>query len=129
MIPVCEIAKLYEQYPQPRDLWHDLALYDRHGFVFGGLDFLLMGRAVDRSAPWHLIANPEFVFPCPDAWFIHAFAGNVVRILEHRPYPLPWVGWARRSRTIHWYRTEQALQWSQRMVSFVTSHPAHERLH
>ena len=120
MIPVCEIAKLYERYPQQRDLWHDLALYDKHGFVFGGEDFLLMGRAVDRTADWSLITDPAVVFPTPDAWFIHAFAGNVARILEYRPYPLPWVGWARRWRRINWYETERALQRAERMISFVT---------
>ena len=65
--------------------------YVQHGYVHIGPDFALIGE--QRG----------------DGWFVHCAIGRLDKIIEHMPYHLPLVGWAREAhgrQEIEWHRTE-----------------------
>lgn len=65
------------------------------GFVFATPTYFIMGRAVVRDADETQIRNPMHFFAYPDAWWIHAMAGDLTGVWKIMPYPLESVGFER----------------------------------
>lgn len=66
-------------------------------FVFSTPDMFAMGRAVRKSAAVEMLRNPYVSFPkeAQDAWWIHAFAGDMSKLPGFMPWRLEWVGFER----------------------------------
>lgn len=105
MTPREKAQELYTLWHQPRDFETDLRIHETTGYVIETENEFLVGRAVDRSAPEEFIKSPRVIFgrSVADGWFIWIYVGEVAKIESLAPYPLPWVGWARRNRAIRWY--------------------------
>jgi hypothetical protein len=86
-----------------------MALHQLTGYVIERDDFFVMARGVKRDAPWEAIRCPHVSFSreVQDAWFIYGFAGDLRALVEAVPYFLPWMGWARRSGKVRWYKSEK----------------------
>lgn len=87
----------YRKHPSPEPFVYYVRLYAAHGFVFARPDFFAMGRSVPRNAPAGMILDDEERFhgvEC-DCWYIRDAAGNMARIWQIVPWPLPWVCWRR----------------------------------
>ena len=108
--PRQQVERLYERYPQPRSFAEDERLYRVTGYVIETDDVFIMGKAVYRDAPEDAILCPHVAFNrwSSDAWFLHAMSGNLLSMYDAMPYPLPYVGWARRDGPIKWHLTEEA---------------------
>jgi hypothetical protein len=104
------IKRLYCEFQQPRSFEEDERLHRMTGYVIETEDAFLMGRPVKHDVALEAIQCPQVKFSrevC-DAWFIWIFVGNLQRMLELAPYPLPLVGWSRRGGRVRWYRCEEA---------------------
>ena len=78
------------------DLLADIAAYATlGGYVFVTPQSLMFGKAVRKDG-----GNPDDQWNVvgPDAWYVRFAAGegSVSDFIEKIPYPLPFVGWARR---------------------------------
>jgi hypothetical protein len=98
-------ARLYHLWHQPRDFEADVLIHQTTGYVIETASEFLMGRPVDHQAPEEFIKSPRVIFgkTVADAWFIWIFVGDLRMVEKLAPYPLPWVGWSRRNRSIRWY--------------------------
>lgn len=108
MIPAVEAARVYEREPCSHDFEHDLYWHLIGGYVFSTPEYFIMGRAVDREAPEHLLLDVKNCFGAPNAWLVWLGAGDMSKLPEVMPYWLPWIGFQRRNR-LRWYRTEELL--------------------
>lgn len=64
----------------------------------------IMARPVRRDASRESLADVWSRHENPDAWLIWAAAGDMADMLRIAPYPLPWVGFARRGSAVRWCR-------------------------
>lgn len=105
MTPREKAASLYHLWHQPRDFEEDIRIHRTTGYIIETPEAFLMGRAVDSHAPEEFIKSPRVIFgkTVADAWFIWIYVGDIRKIEKLAPYPLPWVGWSRRNRSIRWY--------------------------
>ena len=93
------IRRVYETEPCPRTFERDLWLHLCGGCVFSTPDLFVMGRGVARSAPVAEIVDPSVIFDRErqDCWWVYAAAGDLARMPQLLPYPLPWIGWERKN--------------------------------
>jgi hypothetical protein len=108
MMPFDQVAALYGQFECSRTFDEDICAHIETGYVVSTPEHFLMGRAVDRYADPALIVDPWHSFPVvnQNAWLCYAFAGCQSKLLTLAPFPLTWVGWQRRGKSLRWYRTE-----------------------
>lgn len=93
--PVLE--EVYSSEPCARPLIEDLILHLRFGYVRAEPGLFVMGRPVDRRAPYYEITDPRIGFSKPDAWWVYAALGQPRRLVELLPFPLPWIGYERKN--------------------------------
>ena len=103
--PFDQIAALYDRYPQPRTFDEDIAAHISTGYLISTPEYFLMGRAVSKHAASHLIADPWYAFPRDqqDTWLVYAYSGYSRNFLAFIPYPLKWVAWQRRGRSLRFH--------------------------
>jgi hypothetical protein len=103
--------QVYQRELCKRDFFTDLHAHLVHGYVFCGPTFFLMGRAVDKDAPYEEITNPVVQFSKPNAWLIYLAAGDGIRqFFKFEPYQLPYFGWER-SNVLRFYPRAKVLKW------------------
>lgn len=91
--------EVFTQEPCARSFELDVELHLMFGFVFATPDFFIMGRPVDSAGRHEDIVNPSFEFPkdkC-DCWMVYLMAGDVTKVWNIMPYPLPKVCFERRN--------------------------------
>ena len=71
------------------------------GIVISTPDVFLLARPVESSDPSP--TDPFEVYDNPDTWHIHLAAGDLSKIADSLPYPLPLVSFVRKNR-LHFYR-------------------------
>jgi|TARA_R100000084_G_scaffold109218_1_gene74847 hypothetical protein len=94
------------------NLLSDIAAYATlGGYVFVTPQSLMFGKAVRRDG-----GNPDdqWNVTAPDAWYVRFAAGegSMQDFIEKIPYPLPYVGWARRlkDRPAIWFDYDKVLR-------------------
>jgi hypothetical protein len=99
MSPFDEAKQVYMREPCARSFEEDLELHHRHGFVFSGPDFFIMGRPVALGQDHALILDPSFVFPrrAQNCWLVYLAAGDGAfrEFWRVEPYELPYVAFER----------------------------------
>ena len=105
MQPFDQIAALYDRYPQPRTFEEDISAHITTGYVISTPEYFLMGRAVNKHAAPHLIADPWYPFPREqhDTWLVFSYSGYSRNFFSFIPYPLKWVAWQRRGRSLRFH--------------------------
>lgn len=96
-------ASLYnDRYYDRVDFRNDVNAHYLSGYVFSTPQVFIMFRGVRHDAAQDLIADPNYKFLMPDAWFVWCFAAvspvTLAELLDFAPYHLPYVGWARRDK-------------------------------
>lgn len=81
----------------------DLLPHLAHGYVHSTPEYFVMARPVLSTASPAEIANPWHQFKEPDAWFIWLMAGDMAACWRRFPYPLPFIGFARRDKAARFY--------------------------
>jgi hypothetical protein len=97
--PYTEARAIYDREPCARTFQQDLDFHFRFGFVFSAPRFFIMGRPVIKGAPPAAIVNPAVQFngeEC-DCWHVYLMAGDLAKIWEIVPWPLPWCSWERKN--------------------------------
>lgn len=93
-----------------------LEIHQRRGFVFSTPEYFIMGRAVRRNAAPELIRDPRYfwvrdsVVDPPDAWWVHAMAGDPSKCWPLMPWPLGFIGFERFDNDLRWYPVERIHQ-------------------
>lgn len=95
--PYQQIEDRYRAHPQQEPFVNYVVHHHRHGFVFSRPDLFVMGRAVVRHAPTEAIRDCRVLFQreSADCWHIFAAAGDMRRMWQVAPWPLPWFCWSR----------------------------------
>ena len=106
---------VYQQEKCARPFEVDLALHLAHGYVIAMPDVFVMGRPVRRDAPVDEIHDPAKTFDLPDCWWVWLAAGNLARILDLEPFPLPYYGFERDNEP-RFYRREQLIRHVERKL-------------
>jgi hypothetical protein len=104
MTPIDQIHQTYLKHGV--DFGGMLHFHLEHGFVFSTPEFFVMGRPVVRRemGPKIVVYDRERI---ADAWWIHAFAGDLTRVWEVLPYRLGYVGFERFDNSSRFYPLEQ----------------------
>lgn len=101
MTPELEAVRWYLQrygnVPGLKKFMDDIEAHQRTGYVWSTDKAFMMARPVIKEYMW-LVTEPTFAFDvrCVDAWYIWLAAGDMNVLWELMPYPLPFIGWARR---------------------------------
>lgn len=99
-------AAVYDRELCPRSFEEDLLLHLNYGYVISTPESFLMGRAVNKDAPAHLIKFPGYnEFETLNAWLVYLAAGDLREFFRHIPFYLPFIGWERRN-LLRFYPTE-----------------------
>ena len=108
-MPFDRVVELYRRWPLERSFEEDMSAHISTGYVVSTPDYFLMARGVDRFAPEEELADPWRGFERQEenAWLIYSFAGSSRNFLSFVPYPLKWVGFARRGRGLKFYDYER----------------------
>ena len=114
MSPLDKARLVYTQEPCARTFEEDLRLHLQFGYVFSTPEFFVMGRPVDRHAPYDQLTDPRLQFPEPDAWWVYLAAGDFIKIWTISPYNLSYIGWERDNRP-RFYRVSQLFRTCQRL--------------
>lgn len=99
MIPYDAAMAVYRNEPCARSFFDDFTLHMKHGFVFSTPDYFIMGRPVNSKAAEAQIVDPACTFKpeeC-DCWHVYLMAGDVTKVWNIMPYPLPKVSFERRN--------------------------------
>lgn len=92
-----------------RTFLEDLTLHLEFGYVVSMPGLFLMGRPVQKEAPYELLIDPRNRFLRPDAWFVWLAAGATPdKLISCMPYHLPYVMWERNNK-LRIYSTETLL--------------------
>ena len=104
--PTDQLFELYKR--KGLDFGTYVSLHLRHGFVFSTPDFFAMGRPVCRQWTKDDVFNPTMAAPraIADAWFCHAYAGDISKFWGILPWPLGWIGFQRFDNVLRWVPTE-----------------------
>lgn len=97
MTPLNQILRLYAKHGG--SFGADLREYFETGYVFVTPDFFLMGKRVD------------------DYWLVFAAAGDMAKMLDAIPFPLPRVAWSRRGKPLRFYRLESIIRHARRSLA------------
>lgn len=102
---------VYDSEPCARTFEEDLALHLRFGYVFSTPDAFIMGRAVNRNAPYQDILSPWVAQSSPDAWLVWLASGSgaLALFMEREPFPMPFIGWERDNK-LRWYRRQDLIR-------------------
>lgn len=117
MTPLDLAFQVYLEHPTKRTFAEDLCAHLKHGYVLGTPTGLVLGRPVPRDASHRLIVTPEASFnpAACDCWHVWLGVGDWQSILlDHLPYPLPWMSWERRFR-LRFHKTEKVLEYARRV--------------
>lgn len=97
--PYEQARDVYRSEPCARAFEEDLEAHYINGFVFSRPDFFIMGRPIVKAADPVLIVDPWMRFPSAfaDCWHVYLFAGNLARVWDILPWPLPWVAFERKN--------------------------------
>jgi hypothetical protein len=107
-----ELARqVYEKEPCARDFYTDVDLHLRYGCVFVTSNIFLLGRPVQRNAPYEQITHPGTQFDRPDCWLIYLASGDFREFFKYEPYPLPWFCWERNNK-LRFYLRERVLHYA-----------------
>jgi hypothetical protein len=90
-----EAQKVYDREPCRRNFHEDLFWHYVNGYVVSCPDFFVMARIVDSSKPLHMLVDPTRRWENGDCWWIHCFAGDVLKIFTWCPIELGVTGWER----------------------------------
>jgi len=104
-----EAEELYSKLGQ--NMFEDIAKYIAHGYVFKSPEYLLLGKPVRIELEEH---EDQWCVAGANAWFVKTAVGHgcIEEFINHIPYPLPYVGWARelKNKKIKWYKLDQILR-------------------
>jgi hypothetical protein len=93
--PYAQARRLYELEPEEHPFEWYWNYFAEFGFAFSTPDYFIIGRAVPSQHAG--VSDCANLYPrafC-DAWFIHMMAGNLERVWDILPYPLPLLGYER----------------------------------
>ncbi len=97
MSPYEKAKEIYWQEPCANTFRVDLEFHFRHGYVISTPRIFMMFRQVERWSDPELIVNPEAEFVGGDCWHVHVAAGDMTEMLEHFPFPKPWISFERKN--------------------------------
>lgn len=125
LTPYEQAAQVYQQEPCARPFVEDLEAHLFNGYVFNTPDLFVMGRAVDSSAERAVIVNPWHTFDAEqcDAWLVYLAAGDLRKLIELFPYPLPKIGFERINK-MRFYRFREFTARIQRLCTTTKTSPA-----
>jgi hypothetical protein len=105
MTPVEHAAAVYGSEACARTFREDLEAHLFNGYVFNTPDLFVMGRAVNSTADAAAIVDPWHAFESErcDAWLVYLAAGDLGKLIELFPYPLPKIGFERMNK-LRFYR-------------------------
>lgn len=88
---------LHRHSGREQEFWPIMSWYLSHGYVVNTPEFFALYQPVLRSQSDNV--HPDYTRVCrpenPDAWYIHALAGNLAAFGQSLPHPLPFVGFGR----------------------------------
>lgn len=97
MTPYQQAREIYNREECARTFEEDLIAHLNNGYVINTPELFMMFREVDRSFSG-LVLNPHCRFIDGDTWHIYVAAGDMLRIEEYFPYPLPYISFERKNR-------------------------------
>lgn len=95
MTPYEQAAQVYEQEESARPFWEDLQAHLLYGWVMSTPELFLMARQVKRDWPDELLKNPWAIDDDGDCWHVWLAAGDLSKVKEFIPYPLPYLSYER----------------------------------
>lgn len=108
LLPVERAAAVYQREFCPRPFREDLEAHLLGGWVASTPDAFAMARPVPTTADFADLMNPWVIWPLVecDAWLIYLAAGDLGKLGQWLPAPLPFIGWERRG-VFRWHLWER----------------------
>lgn len=100
MTPYHRMEDWYRTHPAPRPFAQYVEMHLQAGVVVANDDFFLLARAVNsHTNPWRIVESMQ-TFPRSeqDCWYVFAFCGDLRRVWDFVPYPLPLVAFNRHNQ-------------------------------
>lgn len=106
-----EIAReVYEREPCARSFGEDFYRHLYNAYVISTPDLFVMFRPVSSEATDEEIVDSGVLFDPDqaDCWHVYLAAGDLSRLIEHVPFPLPYISFERKNN-LRRYRFQKFL--------------------